>query len=214
VALTAAVALTDAVALTGLWTSSSLAREILGTAYLLLPLLGGAAAHGVCMKYGWLAFLARPIDAGRRWRGRPLFGHSKTVRGPLLVALGAGAVFALQRGLLHGLAGCAAIELVDYGALPWWLGLLAGGVAELFELPNSFVKRRLSIEPGATAGGVQGVVFYLWDQLDVLVGYWLVLCLVLPPTLLRVAASAVIVGAIHPLLTALGYLLGMRPTAR
>jgi len=89
-----------------------------------------------------------------------------------------------------------------------------GAVAELSELPNSFVKRRLDIEPGDTASGLRGIVFYLWDQLDVLLGFWLVLALVLPATPLRIALSMAIVGAIHPLLTLVGYLLGMRPTAR
>jgi hypothetical protein len=35
-----------------------------------------------------------------------------------------------------------------------------------------------------------------------------------PPTPLRVAVSVVLVSGIHPLLTLIGYLLGMRPTAR
>jgi hypothetical protein len=195
-------------------TGSHWIAESLGTAYLLLPLLGGAAVHGACMKYGWLAFLARPIDAGRSLRGRHLFGHSKTWRGPILVAVGSAAVFALQGRVLHRLPGFASIELVDYATLPWWFGALAGAVAELSELPNSFVKRRLGIEPGGTARGALGVGFYLWDQLDLLLGYWLVLALVVPPTPLRVAISVLIVGAIHPLLTVVGYLLGMRPTAR
>jgi hypothetical protein len=192
-----------------------LARELAGTAYLLLPLLGGAAVHGACLRFGWLDALARPIDGGRRLGGRPIFGHSKTFRGPVTVALGAAAVHALQRDVLHGWAPIAGIELVDYAALPGvWLGALAGGVAELFELPNSFTKRRLDIEPGGTTGGAAGVVFYLWDQLDLLVGYWLVLAPFVPPTPLRVGASIVVVGAIHPLLTVLGWLLGMRPTPR
>jgi CDP-diglyceride synthetase len=196
-------------------TTSHLIREILGTAYLLLPLLGGAAVHGLCMKYGWLAFLARPMDGDRRYRGRPLFGHSKTFRGPVLVAAGAGAVFTLQCRLLHRLDGFASIELVDYEQLPgWWFGVLAGAVAELSELPNSFVKRRLDIEPGRTARGLLGVVFFLWDQIDVLVGFWLIMVLVIPATPLRLALSVVIVGMIHPLLTVVGYLLGMRPTPR
>lgn len=194
---------------------SPLLRELLGTAWLLLPLLGGAAVHGACMKYGWLAGLARPMDGGRRFRGRPLFGRSKTFRGPVTVAAGSAAVLAVQGEVLHRLGPFAAIELVDYGALPVvWLGALAGAAAELAELPNSFVKRRLGIEPGGTTRGLAGVVFYLWDQLDLLLGYWLVVALAVPPTPLRIAISIAIVGAIHPLLTLIGYLLGMRPTAR
>jgi len=189
-------------------------RDVLGTAYLLLPLLGGALAHGLCMKYGWLGFLARPMDAGARLAGEPLFGRSKTFRGPMMVAAGAAAVFALQRDLLHGVPAIAAVELVDYAELPAWLGAATGAAAELAELPNSFVKRRLRIEPGGTTRGPLALLFYLWDQLDLLLGYWLAFAVFVPVTPLRIAISAAIVGAIHPLLTLLGYLLKMRPTAR
>ena len=74
--------------------------ELLGVVYLLLPLLGGAVVHGICMRYGWLGFLTRPMDLGYTWRGRPIFGRSKTFRGPVLVAVGSGAVYALQREAL------------------------------------------------------------------------------------------------------------------
>ncbi|RIL07623.1 MAG: hypothetical protein DCC71_02530 [Proteobacteria bacterium] len=70
------------------------------------------------MKYDWLPFLARPIDGDRRFRGRPLFGHSKTWRGPILVAIGTAAVFAVQRSVLHDFASIAAIELVDRALKP------------------------------------------------------------------------------------------------
>jgi hypothetical protein len=190
------------------------AREILGTAYLLLPLLGGALVHGLCMKHGWLAFLARPVDRDRTWRGRPIFGHSKTFRGPICVAAGAAAGFALQQGPLAHCDAVAAIALVDPASLPWWVGGAAGAAAELSELPNSFVKRRLAIPPGGTARGPLAALFYLWDQLDLLLGYWLVLASFVAPTPIRIAASIAIAGAIHPLLTLAGYLLGMRPTAR
>ena len=170
--------------------------------------------HGLCLRYGWLAFLARPMDGGKTWRGRPLFGHSKTFRGPLTVAAGAGAVFALQRQLLHSCAGLASIELFDYASQPVWLGAALGAAAELSELPNSFVKRRLGIEPGGTARGPLAALFYLWDQLDVLLGFWLACAFAVALTPLRVAASVAIVAGIHPLLTVAGYLLGMRPTPR
>lgn len=192
-----------------------LPREVGGTLYLLAPLLGGAVVHGACMKFGWLASLARPMDFGRELGGRPLFGHSKTFRGPILVAAGAAAVYALQRHVLHGWPAFAALELVDYAALPGaWFAALAGAAAELAELPNSFVKRRLGIGPGQTAGGPLAVLFFVWDQVDLLLGYWLVFAAVVPPTPVRLAASLVLVGGIHPLVTVAGYLLGMRPTAR
>jgi CDP-2,3-bis-(O-geranylgeranyl)-sn-glycerol synthase len=189
-----------------------LLQEALGTVYLLLPLLGGAIVHGACMRQGWLAFLARPMDGGRLLGGRPWFGRSKTFRGPVCVAGGAAAVFALQQGPLHG--PCAAFELVDYAKLPGWLGAGLGAAAELAELPNSFVKRRLGVAPGGTARGAAGVLFYLWDQLDLLVGFWLVAVAFVAATPARLGVSIALVAGIHPLLTLAGYLLGMRPTAR
>jgi hypothetical protein len=192
-----------------------LRREILATVYLLAPLLGGAIAHGVCMRFDWLAFLKRPIDGGRSWRGRRLFGHSKTWRGPLLVAAGSGAVWWLQQRVLHGVPAFAALEAVDYVALPGvWFGALAGFLAELGELPNSFAKRRLGIGPGETARGPLAVLFYLWDQLDVVIAYALVAACVVPPTPVGVVTTLVLGTGVHPLLTLIGYLLRMRPTAR
>jgi hypothetical protein len=195
--------------------SFPLAREVLGTVYLMLPLLGGAVVHGLCMRNGWLASLARPIDRGRSFRGRPLFGESKTFRGPILVAVGGAAVWVLQQSLLHRVDAFAAIELVDYASLPgWWFGAAAGAAAELSELPNSFLKRQLGIKPGGTAPGPLGVVFFLLDQLDVLLGFWLMLSTAVPVTLLRVAVSVALVASVHPLLTLAGYWLRMRPTPR
>jgi hypothetical protein len=58
------------------------------------------------------------------------------------------------------------------------------------------------------------VLFYLWDQLDLLIGWWLVCAAFVPLTPMRVAVSVLLVAGVHPLLTWIGYLLGMRPTAR
>jgi len=86
--------------------------------------------------------------------------------------------------------------------------------AELAELPNSFTKRQLDIAPGTTARGALAVVLYLWDQLDLLLGWWLLFSWFVPPTPVRLAASILLVGALHPVVTVIGWLLGMRPTPR
>jgi hypothetical protein len=187
---------------------------LVGALYLLLPLLGGAIVHGVCMRFDWLTFLKRPIDGGLTLRGRRIFGHSKTWCGPVLVSVGAALVWTLQR-LLHALPSLVASGPIDYATLPGpWFAALAGFVAELGELPNSCVKRQLGIAPGATARGPLSVLFYVWDQIDVVLGYWLVLAFVVPEPLLPLAISLAIGTVIHPLLTLIGYGLRMRPTAR
>lgn len=194
---------------------SPLAGEILGTLWLLLPLLGAAGLHGLILKYDWLAVLRRPIDRGFDFRGRPLFGANKTWRGVATVAAGCALVVGLQAEWLHGYEPIRRIELFDYGAVNGWLlGLWTGALAELSELPNSFVKRRLGIAPGRQAGGVAGVLFTAWDQLDVLLGLWVAYALVLDVTAPRVLISVLILLVMHPLITRIGYLAGMRPTRR
>jgi CDP-archaeol synthase len=178
---------------------------------LVAPLLGGLVCHGVCIRSGLLKGLAHPIDGGTDFRGRRLLGDNKTFRGLLCVALGTAGTQLLigwpllarcQPGGIHRFASTA------------MLGAAIGSAAMVAELPNSFLKRQLAIAPGAQAAGALRVVFHVLDQVDVLVGAWLVLALVVPVTWERVLASAVFMYPAHQAITAVGYLLGMRATVR
>jgi hypothetical protein len=59
--------------------------------------------------------------------------------------------------------------------------LLAGLAYALGELPNSFVKRRLHIQPGDRPGGIGGIVAYAVDQADSVAGIVLLMRLVYAP---------------------------------
>ena len=73
----------------------------------------------------------------------------------------------------------ARASLSDHFAL---IGFLVGAAAMAAELPNSFLKRRLGISPGAQASGIRGLVFHIADQIDVVFGAWAVLaCVELEP---------------------------------
>lgn len=128
----------------------------------------------------------RPIDFGRKFRGRPLFGPGKT-----------------WEGFASGVAIAVVISLVEMLALPYLpfsaspvpltivamtplLGFLLGLGAMLGDLAGSFIKRRLGIPRGGSAP--------LLDQEDFLVGglllasvavivkwEWVVLLLILTP---------------------------------
>lgn len=56
-----------------------------------------------------------------------------------------------------------------------YIGFLIGLSYVLFELPNSFIKRRLNISPGKTGKGLKGCLFFIIDQIDSLLGVFLVL---------------------------------------
>ncbi|NLG02623.1 MAG: CDP-archaeol synthase, partial [Clostridia bacterium] len=57
------------------------------------------------------------------------------------------------------------------------LGLLLGLGYSLFELPNSFLKRRLDIIPGKPTTGIKKYFFVFLDQADSVFGCCLVVCL-------------------------------------
>ena len=55
------------------------------------------------------------------------------------------------------------------------IGALFGFAYMIFELPNSFIKRRIGIKEGTTYKGAIGSVFFVIDQVDSLIGVILVL---------------------------------------
>lgn len=56
-------------------------------------------------------------------------------------------------------------------------GLIAGFVYMILELPNSFIKRRINIPSGKTVSGIKGILFFIIDQIDSLIGVMLLLTL-------------------------------------
>jgi len=190
-------------------------KEFLALAYLFLPLLVGLALHGFCIKYDALAFLCRPVDHGRSFRGKRIFGDNKTYRGVVVVSLGTMIGFGLQSLVIHRSASIRSIELFDYAFFKSVaVGLAVGVAAMLSELPNSFIKRRFEIAPGSVAKGWKRAIFYIYDQIDFLLGAWLVLAIVVTATVGRVLFSAGFLLVAHQLMSSVGHALGMRKTAR
>jgi CDP-2,3-bis-(O-geranylgeranyl)-sn-glycerol synthase len=82
---------------------------------------------------------AYPLDGGRILAdGRPLFGHSKTMRGIVL-----GVVATTAASMLLG--------------LDWTVGALVGTAALAGDLLSSFIKRRLGLEPSSMALGLDQI---------------------------------------------------------
>jgi hypothetical protein len=190
-------------------------KEFLALAYLFFPLLVGLALHGFCIKYDTAAFLCRPIDQGLSFRGKRIFGDNKTYRGVVVVSLGTMIGFGLQSLVLHRLRSVRSVELFDYTFFKSVaIGLAVGAAAMLSELPNSFIKRRFEIAPGSVAKGWKRAIFYVYDQIDFLLGAWLVLAIAVPVTAGRVLFSAGLLLVAHQLMSSVGHALGMRKTAR
>src|SRR5438045_1243626 len=123
--------------------------ELPKISYLFAPLFLGLTFHGLCIKFHWLRVLTHPIDGGRKFRGKEIFGGNKTYRGLVAVGLGTPLGFGIQTFALHGIDALRNLELFEYtGMKIVVLGFAVGVAAMLSELPNSFFKRQLQIAPG------------------------------------------------------------------
>lgn len=191
------------------------AAEFAGVTWLLLPLLGGGIFHGLCMRYDWLPMLKHPIDGGHTWRGKRWFGDNKTWRGPIALGIGAAIFIALQMFACAASPALRSIALLDYASV-WCipLGFAMGFAAMLSELPNSFLKRQAGVQPGQPATGALRVICYLGDQVDILLGTWIVLALVIDVRWTWIVYSLVGVAILHQAMSSVGYRLGMRKTPR
>ncbi|WP_366295358.1 CDP-archaeol synthase [Paenibacillus sp. AN1007] len=90
------------------------------------------------------------------------------------------------------------------------VGVLLGLAYGIFELPNSFLKRRINIQPGKSKKSLGGIGFIVLDQVDSLFGCVLVVSLVHPMTLFYYISFVIFGGFIHIVLSSLLYLMKLR----
>ena len=183
----------------------------------MVPIVAAGAANMAFVKASILQTLKTPIDRGRLCSdGKPLFGPNKTWKG----ALGMIVFCALAMLAFRGLLGERFPELTVYREgshvylSPFLDGALLGLAYILFELPNSYIKRRLDIDAGTNAAGIRGAAFTLIDQADSVLGCALLMLLI---TDISVAIAALIVAigsGIHLIVNGLLYLGGLKKQAR
>jgi len=152
------------------------------------------------------------MDFGLSFRGKRIFGDNKTWRGFVIHVL------------FCTLGTVTQAHFQSAGIIPPWLplldyerhGLIAGALMgtgmTLGELPNSFVKRRLAIPPGRKKGGVLGCLFFLFDQVDLLIGIWVFLYFLVRPSLFMILWSFLMMILLHVTVSTTGFFLGMRKT--
>jgi CDP-archaeol synthase len=165
--------------------------------WLILPVVLGGLGHVAVLKTDVLSALAIPLDGGTQWRGRPLFGANKTWRGIIVMTTATAFAAGLQGELARRLHGASEVEARRSARVnAWSAGAICGLTYCIAELPNSFVKRRLGIAPGArtiTRGGLQ----YLVDQGDSVVGCLIALRLLYRANAGELVTAFVLGLAIH-----------------
>jgi hypothetical protein len=175
--------------------------------WLFLAVLGAPLVHAPVLRWDLLRPLKRPLDFGTTVGGRRVFGDNKTWRGALCMI--AGVVLAT---LVLWQWGWWRDQIPDEvsDSTPLLVGLLIGLGTVGGELPNSFLKRRLDVAPGAQRRGRIGVLLSVLDQGDLVLGIWVALLpiWVMPVWLAAVAFAAIAV--IHAAINVVGYAIGVR----
>lgn len=179
---------------------------------ILIAMSVAGLAHGIWMRSPRSIRYAIPIDGGHTFRGRRIFGANKTLRGFMGLIPAAGLAFAAL-GVLRdsgatwlsaGLWGLDPVELFGVGV---WAGFcfMAG------ELPNSFLKRQWSIEPGQVprSGGMRLFCLVL-DRLDSTLAVLFGLALVVDLHALTWMAVLVLGPAVHFGFSVLLYVAGVK----
>jgi hypothetical protein len=161
-----------------------------------LPVLGAVVLHAPVLVFDLLKPLRRPIDGGRN-----VFGDNKTWRGALVMWTGTVLATGLAWPLMPD-------ELRDESRL--LVGALIGAGVVLGELPNSFLKRRLGIAPGARRLTPAGIALIVYDQADFVPAIALALLPVWAMPLGTLLIGFVAVAAVHFAVNVIGYAIGAR----
>ncbi len=163
---------------------------------LIFPLVIAGFLHMFLVKKNLLSSLNKPISL-------KMFGRNKTYRG--FVAM---PVFTYI-GLLYSQAipffknqNLTQMQLLK-------LGLLLGLFYALFELPNSWMKRRLNIEPGKTPDKNK-LLFIFIDQADSVIGCLCVYVLFMDLTFLTISLVILLGPSLHLLVNYMLYLFKLR----
>ena len=170
-----------------------------------------------CAQVMWLASLwsrpfAVPLDGGRTFRGRRIFGDNKTLRGLIVMVPATAAAFvAVSQIAGHGrpeLVGLWALSPLGYALVGAWsgLGFMLG------ELPNSFVKRQLDIAPGDRArGGMAAMWQFVFDRADSGLGMLCALSIAVPTPWATWALVLLIGWVVHWSFSVVLFLLRVKP---
>ena len=165
--------------------------------YLILPAYLANMAPPIFGRLGWLEFLNRPIDGGKKIGNNFVFGKNKTWRGLLAAVIFGLLATLIQLGLWHW-SFFREISLINYPADWFTFGPLSGLGAILGDLFKSFLKRRMGIKSGAA--------WPLFDQLDFVLGFLIFTWWLVGPAWQVVMAIIVMTLILQPLVNILAYI--------
>lgn len=164
--------------------------------FVILPVLLSGLTFIFFLKYNRLKILDYPLDFKFRLNNKRVFGKNKTIKGPLFMG-----VFTMIYGFItfYFLKDYIALDLSNTRILMNFF--IVGLSYSLGELPNSFVKRQLSIAPSRVANDrFLQYFFKVLDNTDSLIACAIVYVFMFHISI-KVLLVSIGVGAILHLLT-------------
>jgi len=181
-------------------------NDVLYALWFFVPAGFANATPIIVAKWPLLRAWQTPLDFGHNYRGKRIFGDSKTWRGLICAAIVGLTMFALQQRLATHMGSFSTyLQTAKYTSLPLLTGLLLGAGALIGDAAESFFKRQRNIAPGHS--------WFPFDQLDYIVGACL---LMVPVVVLPFKIYLLIVLSwlfLHLFFTQVGYLLHLRERA-
>lgn len=145
-----------------------------------------------------------PIDFGKIFRGKRIFGGNKTWRGLIAGVIMSGLIFVMQKFLFNSYSFVEGMSFFDYQSASWLLGILFGLGALAGDAVESFIKRQINIASGKS--------WFLFDQIDWVIGS---LFLVYPFTKVPIVVIVLTLSLgviLHIFIKFIGYLIGIEKT--
>lgn len=174
---------------------------ILKSFYFALPAFLANMAPVIFAKLGWLKFLSRPIDNGRKIGSEFIFGSGKTWRG-IVAAVILGIIMTGIQAWLYDFDFFQNISLISYPQIFLLFGFLAGLGAILGDLIKSFLKRRIGIASGKS--------WPVFDQLDFIFGFLIFIYFLAQPSIVVMITIIILTLIFHPLTNITAYLLKIK----
>lgn len=166
--------------------------------FLLVPLVFSGVIHMIIVKKNFFSFLKIPFH-------EKLFGANKTYRGLVVMIIATVVGIYLNDYLMK----LTTNESMYTGYSLVLVGVLLGISYILFELPNSYIKRRIGIEPGKRAKRF-ALFFTIYDQVDSGFGLGLVYYFYLNINIVPIVYMLLIGTFVHLFFNVLLYLVGVR----
>ena len=169
----------------------------------MLPVILGGVFNMLFVKIKALDFLRIPVDGGKSLKGKRIFGNSKTVLGFIGMILGT-AFAAILWGLFLKQTGLEHYNLIykNYPNTVYFnllSGALFGFAYMLFELPNSFIKRRFDIDAATRGRFPANIATFVYDQIDSMIGVMLVLAILARLSFMQYILAVILGGITHVL---------------